>query len=302
MWVHDDQGTTAFGSMWSVPFLPIFFSLACAPVSVESDSLERLCLPADLDRPLGHLISTAPARWVENPASGARLRVWVLAPEVATGWTVVLVPPGLSGAQAVSADARRWAEAGAVVVVFDPDGRGSSEGAEDYGGAIHQAGLVQVVELANELPCTERVGLVSFSFGVTMATGAFVDAPGLPVEFHIDWEGPSDRYSIGCKGSSLSFPDCSNEDFWAHREASQSIRSLTVPYHRLQGLEDHVQDDLNHARQLLSAALESDVPAVYLNRELIEAPPASLLAGLGSQRGLRRSPGVLLDWAERVSP
>ena len=61
MSVHDDQGTVAFGSMWSVPFLPIFFSLACAPEPVENDSLERLCRSGDLDRPLGHLISTAPA-------------------------------------------------------------------------------------------------------------------------------------------------------------------------------------------------------------------------------------------------
>ena len=287
--------------MSSVRFLPIVLSLACAPEQTEGTVLERLCRPSTLEAPLSHLISTAPAHWVENPASGAMLRVWVLAPEVTTGWTMVLVPPGLSDAGAVRADARRLAEAGAVVVLFDPDGRGVSEGTEDFGGAIHQSGLAAVTALAAQLPCTERVGLFSFSFGVTMATGMFVESPELPVEFHIDWEGPSDRYSTGCQGSTLDFPDCSDDAFWQQREAIESIRSLSVPYHRLQRLDDHVQDDATHARQLLTAAFEGGVPAVYLNNDGLDAPPASLTPWLRSWRDVRRHPELLLDWADRIT-
>lgn len=287
--------------MWPVRFSLIIFSLACAPQQPEQASLQRLCRPAELSLPSHHLLSQSPARWVENPVSGAQLRTWVLAPEVQVGWTVVLVPPGLGDAQTVSADALRWVEAGAVVVVFDPDGRGHSEGAEDFGGAIQQAGLAQVVSMAEDLPCTERIGLVSFSLGVTMATGAFVDAPELPVEFHIDWEGPSDRYSTGCLGSTFDFPGCTDDEFWSRREASESIRSLWVPYHRLQRLDDHVQDDVAHARQLLTAALEGGVPGVYLNSHVLDTPPASLMPWLWSKRDARRHPELLLDWAERAT-
>ena len=287
--------------MSPVRFLSLVLLLACAPEQTEGTALERLCRPSKLEAPLSHLISTAPAHWVENPASGAMLRLWVLAPEIMNGWTMVLVPPGLSGAGAVRADARRLAEAGAVVVLFDPDGRGVSEGLEDFGGAIQQAGLAEVISLAASLPCTERVGLLSFSFGVTMATGVFVDYPDIPIEFHVDWEGPAGRYSSGCQVSSLGFSDCSDEEFWAQREAVESIRSLPVPYHRLQRLDDHVQDDASHARQLLTAALDSGVPGVYLNDAALISPPASLMPWLLSWRDMRRHPERLLDWAERAN-
>ena len=84
-------------------------------------------------------------------------------------------------------------------MIFDPDGRGLSVGVEDYDGFIHQDGLAEIIRFSASLPEVdpERIGVISFSYGVTMAAGALARYPDLPVRFLIDMEGPADRNDTG---------------------------------------------------------------------------------------------------------
>ena len=91
------------------------------------------------------------------------------------------------------------ADKGVAIVVFDPDGRGPSEGVDDDNGHLQQDGLAAVIEYAATLAEVDesRIGLVSYSYGVTMAAGALARYPNLPVLFLIDWEGPANRNDTG---------------------------------------------------------------------------------------------------------
>jgi hypothetical protein len=124
---------------------------------------------------------------------------------------------------------------GVLIVLFDPDGRGASDGVEDQGGAVHQAGLGAVLDFAASLPCadTRRLGLYSSSFGITMASGVLANDPDSPAKFLVDWEGPASRDdTAGCDGTPvghLQEVDCDDEAFWEYREASTSMARVAVP-------------------------------------------------------------------------
>ncbi len=199
---------------------------------------------------------------VTNPTTGVAL--WVATARPVQGGdrlpALVLVPGGVSaGSQSLRArqiDAR-IAQAGFVVVTFDPDGRGRSGGSEDAGGFAHQDGLAAVVRWVATQPAVdpEQIGIISLSYGVTMASGALARYPDLPVRFLIDWEGPDSRASTGCHrgGTPLSHP-CDDAAYWAEREAETFLRDVAVPYQRLQSARDHVQPDAHHAVALINAA------------------------------------------------
>jgi dipeptidyl aminopeptidase/acylaminoacyl peptidase len=188
---------------------------------------------------------------------------------------LVLVPGG-SGA---SSSFRKpdgefyvFPQAGYAVIVFDPDGRGKSTGAEDYNGFLQQDGLAAVIEFAATLPGVDpsRIGLVTYSYGITMGAGALARHPDLPVKFLIDWEGPANRNDTGgCDAGSLGHlqdvASCTDEAFWAQREASTFISQIRVPYQRIQSQEDHVQPDNAHAILMVNNAVNSGVPWVRLN-------------------------------------
>ncbi len=209
--------------------------------------------------PLGEPASQENAYWVGNPASGARLYVQVTHPQDWDGSALpalVLVPGGSgSGGSFLTppSTAQQLADAGMVVIVFDPDGRGRSEGQEDDDGFIQQDGLAAVLRFAAALPevDADRLGLVSFSYGITMASGALARHPDLPVLFLIDWEGPADRNDTGgCDAAHtghLQAHACDDEAFWSEREAAAFATQLALPYQRIQSEKDHVQPDLNHA-------------------------------------------------------
>ncbi|MBN1146055.1 MAG: hypothetical protein JXA78_02270 [Anaerolineales bacterium] len=229
-------------------------------------------IPGDL--PPGSALQPGEAAnsyWINNPTSGARLFVQVLYPGDWSGEslpTLVLVPGGAGTID--PAKARRMVEQGFVVVFFDPDGRGKSEGQEDLDGYIHQDGLAAVIREATTIPGVDanRIGLVSFSYGVSMASGALARHIDLPVKFLIDWEGPADRQdtSVGCTPNQrIDFPDCSDDAAWAEREALTFIAHLRVPYQRLQSENDHVQPDVSHAIHMVNAAVQGGVPWVRLN-------------------------------------
>lgn len=234
--------------------------------------------------------------WVRNLTSRARLYVEIVHPEGWDGETLpalVLVPGGSSaggpaflGPRPIAATI---AAGGYTVVVFDPDGRGKSEGNEDYNGFQQQDGLAAVIQFTATLPEADaaRIGVVSYSYGITMASGALARHPDLPVRFLIDWEGPATRDDTGgCDGAGLGhlqdLAACDDESFWQEREALTFIAGLPLPYQRLQSEKDHVQPDVLHALRMVNAAVEGGAPWVRLNLDApnqtygLDAPPAML--------------------------
>jgi len=203
---------------------------------------------------------------VINPASGARLHVRVLYPQAWDGEVLpalVLVPGGTGDSSDFLDQLDRTqaiADGGFVLVLFDPDGRGLSEGSEDQNGYVHQDGLAAVIRFAATLPEVdeEQIGLVSWSYGVTMAAGALARHDDLPVRFYIDWEGPANRDDTGGCGEDavghLQGHPCDDEDFWREREASTLIMQIWVPYLRLQSERDHAQPDNDHALLMIANA------------------------------------------------
>jgi pimeloyl-ACP methyl ester carboxylesterase len=217
--------------------------------------------------------------WVINQTNGNRLFVRLVHPE---GWSggelpVLVLVPGGSGDSTDFLGAPRYtasklANEGYLVVVFDPDGRGQSEGEEDYNGYLHQDGLAYVIRFAASSPDAEmgQMGLISFSYGVTMAAGTLARYPELPVAFLADWEGPADRNDTGgCdedhRGHLQDVVSCTDETFWAEHEALTFISDIEVPYQRLQSQKDHAQPDNDHAIAMVNAAIAGSVPWVRLN-------------------------------------
>ena len=219
--------------------------------------------------------------WVTNPASGAKLFVTVVEPASAqqdSTFPALVLVPGSSGDSSNfvggSKDAQVVADEGFAIVLFDPDGRGRSEGTEDYNGFIGQDGLAAVISFAAQLPIVdeEQIGVVSFSYGITMAAGTLARYPDLPVQFLIDWEGPADRDDTGgCDDSHTGHlsdvASCDDEEFWAEREAVTFIKDIRVPYQRIQTEKDHAQPDLHHAVIMINAGVEDEAPWVRLNDE-----------------------------------
>jgi pimeloyl-ACP methyl ester carboxylesterase len=220
---------------------------------------------------------------VANPTSGVSLSVIVLPPEGENirGYpTVVLVPGGSGSSEDFTQPGRtitqRLNEAGYLVVLFDPDDRGRSEGVENNNGFIHQDGLAAVIRHAATHPLSDGkgIGLISFSFWITMCSDALARYPDLPVSFLLDWEGPADRNDTGgCDEAGVGHlnevASCEDEAFWAEREAQTFIGKVPFPYLRLQSERDHVQPDVLHALRMVNAAVAGASPWVRLN----ELPP-----------------------------
>jgi pimeloyl-ACP methyl ester carboxylesterase len=214
--------------------------------------------------------------WVTNPTSGVELYTTVLRPDDWSGEplpTLVIIPGGTDDSGGIverdSIGPKAVAQ-GYAVVSFDADGRGRSGGEESYSGFTQQDGLAAVIQFAAGLPETdaERMGLISFSYGVTLGSGVLARYPELPIRFFIDWEGPADRRdtTVDCKPSAkYDWPACSDDAAWAEREALTFISQIQVPYQRVQNQRDHVQPDVSHAIQMVNAAVEGPAPWVRLN-------------------------------------
>ncbi len=256
--------------------------------------------PGQGNQPPGAAAKSDGEYTVTNPSSGAALYVAVFYPDNWDGQTklptLVLVPGGSGNSGAFTGQTPKGAstvevinQAGYAAVVFDPDGRGRSGGTENYNGFVHQDGLAEVIRFAATLPGVDsaKIGLVTYSYGITMGAGALARHPDLPVRFLIDWEGPANRNDTGgCDGAGLGHlkdvASCSDESFWAEREASTFIAQIRVPYQRVQSQTDHVQPDNAHAILMVNNAVSGGVPWVRLNNETpnqtydLANPPAML--------------------------
>jgi alpha/beta superfamily hydrolase len=171
--------------------------------------------------------------------------------------------------------AQTYADQGFTVVIFDPEGRGASEGEEDLNGHIGQdglAGIIRTIAMRSEVD-PDRIALLSFSFGVTLGSGTLARYPELPIVFFMDWEGPANRVytTHDCSadhpgiGSTEGMSSCEDDEFWSEREAEAFIASVQVPYQRLQFENDHSQETPEHAVVIVNAAVNGDPPWVRLN-------------------------------------
>jgi len=213
--------------------------------------------------------------WVTNPTTNARLYVQVFAPQDAGKKypALVLVPGGIADSSAFIDDAAQMTRAGIVALAFDPDGRGKSEGKEDYDGHKQQDGLAAVIRFAATLPNVDasKIGVATYSYGITMGSGTLARYSDLPVKFLMDWEGPANRnYTSACKpaggkGGKIAWQPCSDNAWWSEREAVNFIGKLRVPYQRIQSEKDHVQPTNAHAVDMINAAIKGGVPWVRLN-------------------------------------
>lgn len=243
---------------------------------------------------------TAKTYSVTNPTTNAKLNVQVFMPKDSTGKkfpALVLVPGGIGDSGGMIDDATRMASAGIVAVIFDPDGRGKSAGAEDFNGHKQQDGLAAVVRFAATLPevDTKQIGIATYSYGITMGSGVLARYSDLPVKFLIDWEGPADRHytTTGCganRQGGIQWQPCADNAWWSEREAVNFIGKLRVPYQRIQSEKDHVQPNNTHALDMLNAAIKGGVPFVRLNNYPanqtydVKNPPQMLPDTLDRQR------------------
>lgn len=247
---------------------------------------------------------------VTNPTTGACLHVEVFTPSSGADTTVavVMAPGGRSDSTLFTGngDAQRIADGGYTVVVFDPDGRGESTGTEDDNGHAGQDGLEAVVEYTAAIDGIETVGMISNSYGVTLATGVLARYEDSPAAFLIDWEGPANRDDTGgCDGVStrghLYGNDCTDESFWGEREADTFAALIDVPYLRLQSVTDHVQPDYQHTLAMVNAAVSSDSPWVGLNRNEITRSVSSInTRGLISDRAERPASNMYVSALELI--
>lgn len=222
---------------------------------------------------------------IVNPTSNVSLYVTVFIPE---SWdrasslpALVLVPGGTGSSRNFIREnpsgvsmVRSIIDAGMIAVVFDPDGRGLSSGVEDHCGHIQQDGLAEVVRYTATLPAIneDKIGIVTFSYGITMGSGSLARHQDLPVKFLIDWEGPANRDDTGgCDEHHLGhlgdIASCDDESFWSEREASSFIGKITAPYQRIQSVKDHVQPDQAHTVLMINNAVKGSCPWVRLNDE-----------------------------------
>ncbi len=266
-------------------------------VEVEEEmdeTVEGTYAPADLSNAefldLESDSETKQTGFIENPTTGDRQSVRIYSPEARANSAspsrplVVIVAGGAGegsgfeqGPEGKPNQAELLSEEGFTVIVFDALGVGESEGKQNFQGYADQDGLAAIVAAGKELPQVDstNVGLASFSYGITNASGVLARYPELEIKFLSDWEGPSSREftTVGCgtekrvqkeSVSPASMP-CDLEEHWVQREAVNFIKDANVDYYwRIQQEKDHVQDTYGHTVEMIDAAV-GNIAWVKLN-------------------------------------
>lgn len=159
---------------------------------------------------------------------------------------VILVPPGGQAASTLFPYANYFATNGMATFAFDPQGRGKSDGAEDYNGVNNQDALGAIVKYLRSLTGEvdkRNIGLLSFYDGMTMCVGMLWRNTKLDVKYLIDLEGPGARQD--CMTMRCPAPQGVGLDdfFWKDREAMTHGDRLTCRYLRLQAKTDHAMNE-----------------------------------------------------------
>lgn len=205
--------------------------------------------------------------WVTNPTSGSKLYVKVLYPS-SGGRTnlpaMILVPGGIASSESFlggsprAKEGQETADQGFVMIVFDPEGRGMSEGIEDNNGFVGQDGLKAVIDFTANLAEVDeaRIGIASFSFGIAMSSGVLARYPEVPIAYLLDWEGPT------ANEAKRVLDDVES------RDAAEFISKIRVPYQRFQTVTDHVlKDYYDHTVTMVNGAVNGPAPYVRLNND-----------------------------------
>ncbi len=176
---------------------------------------------------------------------------------------IIIVPgadsPGTDYDKGLGLRAEDLASCGFSVLHYDPSGRGKTDGKEDHWGYIHQQELSYVIDYFTKLPIVmnDNVGILSFSIGIIIASGAQARFPASSIKYIFDWEGPSNRFNTTKNNTHKplkNFPT-SREDFWNDREAARFISEIRCGYFRYQAEIDHVQGNYKgHTVELLNKA------------------------------------------------
>jgi len=193
---------------------------------------------------------------------------------------IVTVPGGFQEGNAWDkpwhpARASRFAKSGFVIAYFDVQGRGKSEGIEDFNGLVHRGDLKSVIEYVAGRPdvLPIGVGVLSSSMGMMIAAPVLAENPDIPVRFLIDQEGPADRWDITHGGDPIYIEMFYNHglldnNFWSKREPVRFAGDMCCPYIRVQSDFDHYHNYFytSHAIALVNEAVRGGCPYVRLNR------------------------------------
>jgi hypothetical protein len=220
--------------------------------------------------------------WVTAP-DGNQVYTRAVRPSVALypgqRFPALIAIPGGTGSGAPLADNpgyKSFAASGFVIVVFNPEGRGTglpgnlkSQGAENCNGFTHQDDLKAVVEYTAGLAdvTASNIGIETSSFGIAIGAGAVGRYPSLPVAYLVDGEGPHDSrvitfYDVGHEVavcghlSTVTDASAANLAFWTEREAVRYIGAYPGRYLRMQAEIDHAQGAgyFRHTIEMIAAA------------------------------------------------
>lgn len=209
-------------------------------------SVERLTLRSSAGYPIAvEIYRPDPPRLDAGPAPAV-----VLCPDHGAALADARSPDSV-------ADPRELAQAGVLVAVYDPAGRGQSWGEDDHGGPEHQDNAAQVVLHLLGLPEVDarRVGLVAIGAGNQAALGAAA-ALGERLAWVLDYEGPADaETNAALYGADHPSRGVDDAVWWADRAPAGLLARARCGYLRLQAEEDHrLGDELRHAHRMMAAA------------------------------------------------
>ncbi|HLC22590.1 MAG TPA: hypothetical protein VJJ79_02345 [Candidatus Nanoarchaeia archaeon] len=222
--------------------------------------------------------------FVTNPTSSKKIDVSVFQPENNSQLYpgVILVPGGTGSkkdflkpySRETSASiAETFAAKGFTVLLFSAEGRGDSDGEEDYNGYVAQDGLYELYRflLAYENVNMDNIGIVSYSYGIALASG-MLGRYQPHLQYYIEWEGPVNRWYVTfeCQGASPGKPgsfSCDDEDYWLEREALRFVPYFDIEHFVI------VQTEKNHGGPTVRHSVEMNTLALqYLDWVRVNGP------------------------------
>jgi len=192
---------------------------------------------------------------------------------------VVMVAPGLEAGKWMTESplAEMLLDEGLLVVGWDQRGRGGSSGEEDVGGGKSQEDLAAVLRwtAALDYVVQSQIAVFSRSLGGVTTAGALGRFSDLAPIGWVDFESPGwlkqDLTHSAEHTRSRMNELATGDDWWEERTPVLYMESVTVPYHRLQGVPDHALGDyVDHARAMLDHSTATSIRTY--NGDNVELP------------------------------